>query len=160
VASSAFDHILDHSDRLFYYRHAARAYDIDNKFIGISGRPDIQRIFVFAHDRGVKVTSLEAILNWGMACLSLVCMAMILRELSKRLGQALHLKKYYLIFDAGIILLIGALAAMILEDVWSENVLILILSRLSFFVGTLLIVGTTARYWAWIIPEVVTSSKK
>ena len=98
--------------------------------------------------------------DWGIACLSLVVMAVILRELSKRLGQALHLKRYYLLYDAGIVLLLLAMAAMIVENMLAENGLISASSRLSFFVGTLLIVGTTARYWAWVIPEVMISSKK
>ncbi len=106
------------------------------------------------------MTSPVAFFNWGIAGLSLVSMAIILRELSKRLGQALHLKKYYLLFDAGILLLLAAMAAMIMGGVSTENELISALSRLLFFAGTLLIVGTTARYWAWVIPEVIESSKK
>ena len=98
--------------------------------------------------------------NWGIACLSLVAMAMILRELSKRLGQALHLKKYYLLYDAGIVLLLLAIAAMIIESMLAENELISASSRLSFFAGTLLIAGTTVRYWAWVISEVMISSRK
>ena len=87
-------------------------------------------------------------------------MAIILRELSKRLGQALHMKKYYYIYDVGILLLLVALATMIVESAAAENGLISALSRLSFLAGALLIVGTTARYWAWVIPEVMISLKK
>jgi hypothetical protein len=106
------------------------------------------------------MTSITSMFNWGMACLSLLAMAMILRELSKRLGQALHLKKYYLLYDAGILLLLAAIAAMIVECITVENGHISALARLSFLAGTLLIVGTTARYWAWVIPEAWISSKK
>ena len=106
------------------------------------------------------MTSLMAYFNWGIACLSLIAMAMILRELSKRLGQALHLKKYYLLYDAGILFLLAAIAAMIAGFMLSENALVSTSSRLSFFAGTLLIVGTTIKYWAWVIPEVLASSKK
>jgi membrane-bound ClpP family serine protease len=98
--------------------------------------------------------------NWGIACLSLVALAMILRELSKRLGQALHLKRYYLLYDAGIVLLLAATGAMIAELTMTENGLISASSRLSFLAGTLLIVGATARYWTWVIPEVMVSSRK
>ena len=106
------------------------------------------------------MTTLVASVNWGIACLSLAAMAIILRELSKRLGQALHLKKYYLLYDAGILLLLAAMAAMIATAMLSENGLMAASSRLLFFAGALLIVGTTARYWAWVIPEVLVSSKK
>ena len=104
--------------------------------------------------------SQAASINWGIACLSLIAMAIILRELSKRLGQALHLKKYYLLYDAGILLLIVAIAAMIARNVVTENGLVSASWRLSFLAGALLIVGTTVRYWAWVIPEVIVSSKK
>ncbi|HEY3423092.1 MAG TPA: hypothetical protein VGK13_08005 [Methanocellaceae archaeon] len=106
------------------------------------------------------MTSLEAMLNWGFACLSLVALAIILRELSKRLGQALHWKKYYLLYDAGILMLLAAIVAMIAEGVVAENKLVSASWKLSFFAGSLLILGATARYWGWVIPEVLVSSKK
>lgn len=106
------------------------------------------------------MTSLEALLNWIIACLSLVAMAIILRELSKRLGQALQWKRYYLLYDLGILLLLAAMAMMMAEGLLTENGLVSASSRLLFFTGALLIIGATARYWAWVIPEVLVSSKK
>lgn len=104
--------------------------------------------------------SLASSFNWGIAFLSLVAMAVILRELSKRLGQALHLKKYYLLYDVGVLLMLVAMAAMIVESMTVENELISALWRILFFAGMLLIVGATVRYWAWVIPEVLVTSKK
>lgn len=106
------------------------------------------------------MTSLVAFFNWGIVGLSLIAMATILRELSKRLGQALQLKKYYLLYDAGILLLLAAIAAMIVEAMMTENEFVSASSRLSFFAGMLLIVGTTVRYWVWVLPEVIVSLKK
>jgi hypothetical protein len=87
-------------------------------------------------------------------------MAMILRELSKRLGQALRLKRYYLLYDAGVTLLLAAMVTMIGNFMLWENGLMTASSRLLFVAGALLILGTTARYWAWVIPEVLVASKK
>jgi hypothetical protein len=106
------------------------------------------------------VTLLMAFFNWGISSLSLVIIAVILRELSKRLGQALHLKKYYLLYDVGVLLLLVAMAAMIVEIMVAKNELVSALWRILFFAGALLIVGATVRYWAWVIPEVLATSKK
>lgn len=108
------------------------------------------------------MTSILGLINWGAACLSLVSMALIFRSLSRRLGEALRMKKYYLFYDACIVLLIAATASIAAEyaGLMPDQGLTAAASRLLFLAGALLIVGTTIRYWAWAIPEVLGSLRK
>lgn len=96
------------------------------------------------------------LLNWSLLFINLSAMALMLRALSRKLGDALHMKKYYFIYDACVIVFIAAMALMLLsypDGPWSFP------SRLIFFGGAALMAGTTARYWGWIIPEIFKRSK-
>jgi hypothetical protein len=108
------------------------------------------------------MTSIPGLINWGAACMSLISMALIFRSLSRRLGEALRIKKYYLLYDACIVMLIVAMASIAAEYVGlaPDHGPAAAASRLLFLAGALLIVGTTVRYWAWAIPEVLGSLRK
>ncbi|HTY89916.1 MAG TPA: hypothetical protein VMC84_01945 [Methanocella sp.] len=96
------------------------------------------------------------ILNWALLFITLSAMALMLRALSRKLGDALHMKKYYFLYDASVIVFIAAIALMLLsypDGPWSLP------SRLLFIAGAALMTGTTARYWGWIIPEIFKGSK-
>ncbi|BAI62598.1 hypothetical protein MCP_2526 [Methanocella paludicola SANAE] len=95
-------------------------------------------------------------LNWILLFITLSGMALMLRELSRRLGDALRTKKFYFLYDAGVAVLAVAVAIMLLS--YPEGSLSL-LARLIFFGGAALIAGTTARYWGWIIPEIFMRGK-
>ncbi len=94
------------------------------------------------------------LLNWILLFIALSCMALMLRALSRRLGEALHLKKYYLLYDASVAVLAVSLAVILLgHSPWP------LAARLLFLLGALLAVGATVSYWAWIIPEILKWSK-
>ncbi len=96
------------------------------------------------------------VLNWVLLFITLSATALMLRALSRRLGEALHMKKYYFLYDASVIVLIAALALILLS--YPEGALSLP-GRSLFLAGTLLMAGTTGRYWGWIIPEIFKRSK-
>jgi hypothetical protein len=102
------------------------------------------------------VNALLDMLNWVLLFITLSAMALMLRELSRRLGDALRTNKYYFLYDVGVAVLAIAVALMLLsypDGPWSLP------SRLVFLAGAALIAGTTARYWGWIIPEILKRGK-
>ncbi|WP_174590979.1 hypothetical protein [Methanocella conradii] len=84
------------------------------------------------------------LLNWASLLVALSIMALLLRALSRRLGEALHMKRYYLLYDVSIAILALSTFLIFLDY----------RSRLLFLFGAVLMVGTTMRYWWWIIPEI------
>ncbi len=96
------------------------------------------------------------LLNWVLLFITLSAMALLLRALSRKLGDALRMKKYYFLYDATVIVFVLAMALMLLSSPsgpWSLP------SRLLFLCGAMLMAGTTVRYWGWIIPEIFMGSK-
>lgn len=79
-------------------------------------------------------------------------MALLLRSLSRRLGEALHMRKYYFLYDASVAVLAVSTAVMLLGR-GSPG------AGLLFLFGAILIVGVTVRYWGWILPEIFKRSK-
>lgn len=106
--------------------------------------------------------SLIGAVSWGIAAISLIAMALILRDLSRRLGQALRMKKYYMLYDASVVLLLLATAAIVAEylNIGLADGSLLTASMLLIVASTLLILGTTIKYWAWIFPEVLAPQRK
>lgn len=94
-------------------------------------------------------------LNWILLFMGLSGMALMLRSLSRRLGDALHMKKYYYLYDASVAIFAASAAIILLgpEGPWSLG------ARLLFLLGAVLMVGATIRYWGWIIPEILKHSK-
>jgi hypothetical protein len=90
------------------------------------------------------------IINWGLLFLSLSGMAILLRALSRKLGEALHMKKYYYLYDASILIFVAAAALGTLGQGWAAWI---------FLGGAVLMLGTTLRYWGWIFPEIFKASK-
>jgi hypothetical protein len=95
------------------------------------------------------MSSAAEFLNWSSLFISLSGMALLLRALSRRLGEALHMKKYYLLYDVSIAILAVSLA-LILSGLFDG-----LPSRLLFLSGAVLSVAVTARYWWWIVPEIL-----
>ncbi len=95
------------------------------------------------------MSSALGILSWLSLFIALSSMSLLLRALSRRLGEALHMKKYYLLYDVSIIIMALSLFLLIsgLFDVLS--------SQLLFLSGAILAVAATARYWWWIVPEIL-----
>lgn len=97
------------------------------------------------------MSPLPELLSWAITLASLLIMAFILRDLSRRLGDALRIKKYYRLYDASAILLVISAAGIFLGAGLA--------ARLLFLAGALLMVGTTAKYWIWIVPETLAGKK-
>lgn len=95
------------------------------------------------------------ILNWISLFMALSGMTLMLRALSRRLGDALHMKKYYRLYDASVAIMAASSAAILLgpDGPWSLG------ARLLFLLGALLAVGATIYYWGWILPEILKHSK-
>ncbi len=93
--------------------------------------------------------------NWILLFIALSGMALMLRALSRRLGDALHMKKYYHLYDVSVAILAASSAAILLGGggLWP------LMARSLFLLGALLAVGATIRYWGWIIPEILKPGK-
>jgi hypothetical protein len=92
-------------------------------------------------------------LNWALLFFSLSGMALMLRSLSRKLGEALHMKKYYRLFMLSILFFMASAAWLLMngpDDLWPG---------LLFLVGAMLMVGVTVRYWGWIVPEMLRPNK-
>ncbi len=95
-------------------------------------------------------------LNWSLLFFSLSGMAYMLRSMSRKLGEALRMKKYYRLYDASIVLFVVSTAGIIVSNSdgnWPA------IFRLLFLAGALLMVGATTRYWGWIVPEMFKANK-
>jgi hypothetical protein len=94
-------------------------------------------------------------LNWVFLFISLSGMALMLRALSMRLGEALRMKKYYFLYDFSVAIFAVSAAIILLnpDGPWPLG------ARLLFLLGTALMVGVTVRYWGWILPEILKHSK-
>jgi hypothetical protein len=106
-------------------------------------------------------------ISWTMMFMAMDMMAFIFKDLGKRIGDALHLKKYYLIYDLSIDLSIISLIMMLSVYVagvygtvvpYRDN--IFTAGIVLFLVTAVLVVWTTVRYWGWIVPEVIASLSK
>jgi ABC-type sugar transport system permease subunit len=95
-------------------------------------------------------------LNWAILLVTLTGMALLLRTLSRRLGEALRMKKYYYLYDASIALLTASTAAILLE---SDGGQWPIIARLLFLFGAIVAVAAAMVYWAWIFGEIIKPSK-
>lgn len=93
-------------------------------------------------------------LNWIALFVALSAMALMLRALSRKLGEALHMKRYYFLYDASVAVLALSLALMLLDFPGTA-----LPSRLLFVAGAVLIAAITVRYWGWIIPEILKHSE-
>jgi hypothetical protein len=94
------------------------------------------------------------VLNWVALFVALSAMALMLRALSRKLGDALHMKRYYLLYDASVAVLAISLASILLDYPGTT-----LPSRLLFVAGAVLMAGITVRYWGWIIPEILKRSE-
>lgn len=114
---------------------------------------------------GIDPAVLEAA-GWQVMFFSATIAWFILRDFSRRIGEALHMRRYYLWYDAGealvvvsAVLLFASFAAGGAVDVSGVNVLPWT-GKLAFLAGMLIDVAVTARYWGWIVPEVIARRKK
>jgi len=74
-----------------------------------------------------------------------------LSALSKRLGEAMGLKKYYYLYYLGILYVLFASIIMILSFGFLEDTRLF--AYVSFSIGMTLSLIASIRYWGWLIKE-------
>lgn len=110
--------------------------------------------------------SLDA-MSWTFMFVSFGILWYILRDISRRLGEALRMhRKYYELYDLGFIILVAAYIGGFLE--FFTNVswyvagfdLVYVADRLVELAGAIVLLIVTVKYWGWIVPEVLARRKK
>ncbi len=95
-------------------------------------------------------------LNWTLLFFSLSGMAFMLRSMSRKLGEALRVKKYYTLYTVSILLFAISTVGILFS--YSGGPLVYAFKFL-FLAGALIMVCTTVRYWGWIVPEMFKANK-
>ncbi len=105
-------------------------------------------------------------LNATIVFLSFCVLWYVLREIGKRLGMALHMPRYYILYDLSLILVLAGYAIGFVvyiqspeQIVHDANVYWTLIAAL-YLVSSVITVGVTIRYWGWIVPEVLALRKK
>jgi len=104
--------------------------------------------------------------QWFIMFVALSIFWYIMRDISRRLGEALHLRRYYVLYDLGEILLIVAVVMLFTHFVLNFRVLTDVAdlypltAKALFFAATLIYMAVTVKYWGWIMPEVLAWRKK
>ena len=102
------------------------------------------------------MNALTEALNWSFMFISLSFTALFLRSLGRKLGEALKVKKYYLLYDVSIILFIISIIGILTTGSDSSPA---VASRFLFLISAILVVCVTIRYWGWIVPEMLKAGK-
>jgi hypothetical protein len=106
------------------------------------------------------------VVQWYIMFATLSIFWYIMRDISRRLGEALHMRRYYLLYDLGEAMLILAVVMLFTHFVLNftfpveSTDLFPLTAKGIFLAATLIYVAVTVKYWAWIIPEVLACRKK
>ncbi len=101
--------------------------------------------------------------NWFIMFVSLSIVWYIMRDISRRLGEALHMRKYYLLYDLCELLLLLATILLFIHFVLGVPLIngdIPKVVKLVFLGAAVVMVAVTVKYWGWIVPEVLARRKK
>jgi hypothetical protein len=113
----------------------------------------------------ISVTPIDLI-QWYIMFMALTIFWYVMRDISRRLGDALHMRRYYLLYDVGEALLVVAAVMHFTDFVFKVEIpvvsadMYLLLTRGLFLSAALIFVAVTVKYWAWIVPEVLAGRKK
>jgi hypothetical protein len=102
-------------------------------------------------------------INWFIMFFSLSIVWFIMRDISRRLGDALHMRKYYLLYDLCEALLVVTTILLFIHFVLGVPVInadIPKIAKLVYVGAAVLMVAVTVKYWGWIVPEVLARRKK
>jgi hypothetical protein len=102
-------------------------------------------------------------INWFIMFFSLSIVWFIMRDISRRLGEALHMRKYYLLYDLCELLLLGATILLFVHFILGVPLInsdIPKVMKLVFLGAAAVMVAVTVKYWGWIVPEVLARRKK
>ncbi len=106
------------------------------------------------------------VIQWYIMFVALSIFWFIMRDISRRIGEALHMRPYYVLYDLAEIMLIVAVVMLFTHfvlnvrfftdgaDLWPLS------AKGLFLLGTLIQVAVTVKYWGWIVPEVLARRKK
>ena len=102
--------------------------------------------------------------NWFIMFASLSIVWYIMRDISRRLGEALHMRKYYLLYDVCELLLLAVTTLLFIHFVLGipliKSDLIPKAAKLVFAGAAVVMVAVTVKYWGWILPEVLARREK
>lgn len=104
--------------------------------------------------------------NWFIAFVSLSVVWFIMRDISRRIGEALRMRKYYVLYDLGEALLIVAIVMLFVHFVLGVRTpgpglnLFPLGAKAIFVIAAGIDLAVTIKYWGWIVPEVLALRKK
>jgi hypothetical protein len=104
--------------------------------------------------------------QWFIMFIALSIFWYIMRDISRRLGEALHMRRYYLLYDLGEVLLIVAVVMLFTHLVLNISFLndgadlYPLMAKGLFLAAALIYMAVTIKYWGWIMPEVLARRKK
>lgn len=111
--------------------------------------------------------SIFYILNWLVMFVTLMILTIIFKDLSKKLGEALQIKKYYLLYYLCVGLIILSMVLIFIEYIVMQNgdsmpglEYVSFAARLVFLLSVMIEAAITLKYWGWLIPEVIGSRRK
>lgn len=106
------------------------------------------------------------LLMWTFLFGSMIIFTFIMRDISRRMGEALHMRRYYLLYDLGIIILLFA-TVMGLESYLLDAPLRILGFDLTIagawaltFIAITIDLTVTVKYWGWLLPELLNYHKK
>jgi hypothetical protein len=106
------------------------------------------------------------VVQWYIMFAALSVFWFIMRDISRRIGEALHMRRYYLLYDASEILLVLSVVMLFTHFVLNVRVLTdgsdlyPLTAKGLFLLAILIDVAVTIKYWGWIVPEVLASRRK
>lgn len=106
------------------------------------------------------------LLMWTFLFGSMLIFTVIMRDISRRIGEALHTRRYYLLYDLGIIILLFA-TVLGLESYILDAPLIIYGFDMTItgawaltFIAITIDLTVTVKYWGWLLPELLNYHKK
>lgn len=105
-------------------------------------------------------------LNWYIMFFSLSIVWYVMRDISRRLGDALHMRRYYLLYDVCEALLVVSIVMLFTHFVLGINIiqiesqLLPKVIKLVFLGAAIVQVAVTIKYWGWIVRDVLAIGKK
>jgi uncharacterized membrane protein SirB2 len=113
----------------------------------------------------IPVSPLDAV-NWFIAFVSLSVVWFVMRDISRRLGEALRMRKYYVLYDLCEALLIVSIVMLFAHFVLGFRMpgggmdLFPLGAKAMFVIAAVVDLAVTIKYWGWIVPEVLALRKK
>jgi hypothetical protein len=111
------------------------------------------------------VLPLDAV-NWFIMFFALSTVWYVMRDISRRLGEALRMRNYYVMYDLCEALMITAIVLLFAHFVLGVRVpglgmdLLPLAAKFIFAASAVIQLAVTIKYWSWIVPEMLALRKK